>query len=300
MLSLPQSVSFSVNLVNQAPVQIAAIPDASFHIGKPFSLAVTKDQYFRDADGHPIQFQINAVGTPCAFITTVPDTLTFLGAPSLPSHVVSCSYEILFTDQYLLTPAKSNQFTITIANAPPVLAAPVPPIELRFNQTVSGYLPSIHFADPDGDPVSFTQVNIKVSGVFVPLSSLGSPYWLRLDLGTLQYQADTNLIADVAQTTYDLEIHFTDGFVSAAPLPASVQFLIVNHSPELRQPMPTQYVHKGQRFAIKVPLDYFSDPDKDKVIISEVKLYDPGTLVESDLSSNPLVQFDDVESLITG
>ncbi len=172
---------------------------------------------------------------------------TFFG---IPDQTDTGNYEI----EIIAKNSDQNQASLTFSlrvQAPPSVTGPLPNQLANINAPFSHFMNQSAFPDPNGDPVFFSA---KLSDEN-PL-----PSWL--SFAPIGIFSGTPKEAD--KGNYTIEVSAFDGIV---PTRATTTFsLIVEHFPELLNPVSNQAADIDTFYSFKVPQETFADADDSDIL----------------------------------
>lgn len=240
---------------NQPPVLTSAIPDQSFTEGGTVTLALAN--HFSDPDGDDLSYA--APGLPPGLSLSaeggIAGTVAAGAAAGSPYTIdVTASDGVASaTDQFIIHVSAA-------ANQPPeqisALPSPTFSVGTPVNLDLSG-----HFADPDGDALSFAAAGLPPALALSPAGRLtGTP-----PPGAL------------ANSPYSVSLTVSDGTEQIAAT-LVIAITAANRAPELVSPLPSPQYTEGQAVSLDVS-GHFSDPDGDPLTFSATGL--PGGLAIS-------------------
>ena len=159
---------------NRAPQASQAIPDQEVVAGGDKQLDL--QDYFADPDGDPLTFAATSSEASVVTTSVTGNTLTLVAASAGIADVT-----ITAADPGGSTAAQT--FTTTVEPAPnraPRVSVPIPDQRLRLNETETARVDlSLHFTDPDGDPLTFEAtsgdarvVAVAVAGSIVTITAV--------------------------------------------------------------------------------------------------------------------------------
>ena len=130
---------------NRAPVARGAIPAQTVAVGK--TSVVDVSQYFSDPDGDALSYSAETSDAGVATASVAGSVVTLAGVAK-----GNASVTVTATDPDGLSVVQT--FGVTVPNRPPLVADSIAGLELMSGDSATIDL-SAHFADPDGDSLSF-------------------------------------------------------------------------------------------------------------------------------------------------
>ena len=149
---------------NRAPQASQAIPDQEVVAGGDKQLDL--QDYFADPDGDPLTFEATSGDARVVTTSVTGNTLTMVAASPGTADVT-----VTAADPGGLTATQTfNAVTGPPPNRAPRVSAPIPDQRLRLSETETARVDlSLHFTDPDGDPLTFeatsSDVRVATAGV---------------------------------------------------------------------------------------------------------------------------------------
>ncbi len=217
---------------NEGPVVMGSIPNQTVAVGETVSISL--DQYFSDPDGDDLSYEVGASpgGVATASVSGASLTVAAVGQGTATVTVTA-------TDPGGLSAEQS--FTVTVPNRAPEVSDPIPDAEADVGETVDVDL-SGHFADPDGDDLSYTATSSD-EGV-----------------ATTSESGASLTVAAVRRGAATVTVTATDpGGLSAGQ---SFTVTVPNRAPEVSGPIPDAEVHVGETVDVDLS-GHFADPDGD-------------------------------------
>ena len=255
---LAATQTFLVTVPNRAPVAGDPIPDVEVSVGE--AVAVNASEHFADPDGDELAFAV-AVSVDGVVRATVSGGVVSVEAVAQGMATVT----VTATDPEGLSAESS--FAATVPNRAPVAGDPIPDVEVSVGGEVEVDA-SKHFADPDGDELSFA-VSTSDAGV-ARVSVAGS---------SVSVQA-------VALGTAAVTVTATDpGGLSAR---SSFTVTVRNRAPVAGDPIPDVEVSVGGEVEVDAS-KHFADPDGDELSFA-VSTSDAGVARVSVAGSSVSVQ----------
>jgi len=184
--------TFSINVLNNAPIVANPIQNQTGYIGASFSY-IFPSNTFSDVDGHLLSYT-----SELASGAALPGWLTFDGAQrqfsGTPTAVGAVSVKVTADDGYSET--VSDYFDIDVLNRVPIVGAPIPNLEVAVNRAFSYTFPISAFSDPDGQTLTYTA------------AYLGDllPKWLTFDADNRRFAGTATAIG-----SYSIDITANDG-----------------------------------------------------------------------------------------
>ena len=250
--------SFAATVPNRAPVAGDPIPDVEVAVGSAAEVDASK--HFADPDGDELTYSV-ATSDPGVAAVAVSGSVVSVEAVALGMATVT----IMATDPEGLSAESS--FAATVPNRAPVAGDPIPDVEVSVGGEVEVDA-SKHFADPDGDELSFA-VSTSDAGV-AAVSVAGSVV----------------SVAVVALGTATVTVTATDpGGLSAR---SSFTVTVRNRAPVAGDPIPDVEVSVGGEVEVDAS-KHFADPDGDELSFA-VSTSDAGVARVSVAGSSVSVQ----------
>ncbi len=238
--------SFSVTVTNRGPVVTDSIPAQTLYKRETMPLDLTR--HFRDPDGDPLDYVVETTDSMVVTATVAGTTLNVMaGAKGEATLTVTA------TDPGGLSARQSLK--VTVLNRAPTATTPIPTrtIILRRPDTVDV---SLHFADPDGDSLTYTAATSARRVVRVSLRG-------------------TNLILRaVAKGSAEVTVTATDTDSLTAEQTFAV--IVANQAPVAVGKFPELTIARNERLTLPIS-GYFNDPDRDALTYS-------GTTSDSDVA----------------
>ncbi len=163
--------SFTVTVSNRAPEVSDPIPDAEVHVGE--TVDVDLSGHFSDPDGDDLSY---AAASSDEGVATASVSVTSLTVAAVGQGAATVT--VTATDPGGLSAEQS--FTVTVSNRAPEVSDPIPDAEVHVGETVDVDL-SGHFADPDGDDLSYAAsssddgvATVAVTGDTVAVTGVGT------------------------------------------------------------------------------------------------------------------------------
>jgi len=154
------SQTFQVTVPNRAPERTGTIPDSELAVGD--SAVFDLEGYFRDPDGDTLRYTSETSNGAVATASVWGSTLTVRA--SAKGHTMIF---VAVADPGGLTVADS--FNVTVPNQAPVVTATIPAQGLTVGE-VREWTGSEHFADPDGDALTYAAGTTDASIVLAIVS----------------------------------------------------------------------------------------------------------------------------------
>ena len=223
---IPQTFTFGV--VNPAPVVVAIIPNQSVLDNAPFSLPVALK--FRDGGADTDTLSYTATGLP-AGLSINPVTGVISGV--IPSNAsTKGAYAVTVTANDGQGGTVASTFLIAASNDAPSIVTP-----LTNKTTTDGAVVSINagasFADPNGEPLSFTATGLPKGLTIDPVTGIIS--------GTVDHSASVS-------EPYSVTITASDG--KGGLTTQTFTFGVANTLPVVVASIPNQNVHDGAPFSL--------------------------------------------------
>ena len=152
--------SFQVTVPNRAPERTGSIPDQELAVGD--SAVFDLEGYFRDPDGDPLSYASETSNESVATVSVPGSTLTVRASAKGRATIV-----VTVADRGGLT--ASDSFDVTVPNQAPVVTDTIPAQTLTVGEVLE-WTGSDHFADPDGDALTFAAGTTDASIVLAIVS----------------------------------------------------------------------------------------------------------------------------------
>ena len=231
-LSVEQS--FAVTVPNRGPIVSNPIPDAEAHVGD--AVEVELSGHFADPDGDELSYASASSDDEVATATASGASLTVAGVGQGTATVT-----VTATDPGGLSVEQG--FTVTVPNRAPEVSNPIPDAEIHVGETIDVDL-SGHFADPDGDDLSYAATSSD-EGV-----------------ATASASGASLTVAAVGQGSASVTVTATDP--GGLSVEQSFAVTVPNRRPIVSNPISDAEIHVGD--TVKVELsEHFSDPDGDEL-----------------------------------
>lgn len=252
--TVSDTFDLTVNPVNDAPTVATPIADQSGQVGAAFSFLVPATS-FTDVDDDDALLTLSASGPQGAalptWLTFDPLTATFSGTPAEGDEG---TVDVVVTARDVAGLEVSDQFTLTIAEAPPVNNPPVigfdvPDFTINEEEPVDYTIPGNTFIDPDGDTMFLTATQEDGS----PL-----PDWLNFDPVAGRFWGTPD-DADVG--TFTVALTASDRRGGSVTEFSTITVNPVNDAPTLDNPLEDQSPAAGADIAFTIPGTTFSDVD---------------------------------------
>ena len=224
--------SFRVTVPNRAPEAANALPDLELHVGE--ESATDMSAHFVDPDGDTLFFTAESSDSMVAAAHVSGDRVT-VSALAWGTTTVT----VTASDPEDLT--ATGVFQVTVPNRGPRVHTPMPYRRLEVGEEIEMSLLD-HFADPDGDSLTFRAWSSDSSVVSVGVAGNGL---------TLRAMAKGGVEITVMATdpaSLEVEANFT--------------VRVPNRAPRSERTIGDQGVASGGQIILK-PSRYFSDPDGD-------------------------------------
>ena len=224
--------SFAVNVPNRTPTVVDPLPGLKVFTGD--SGAVNLSRHFADPDGDSLAFAAETADATVAAVAVAGGVLTVMGVSQGKASVT-----VRASDPGGLS--AEQRFTVTVPNRAPVPTDSIPALEL-FKGDRDGLDASRHFADPDGDALTYAT---RTSDAAV---------------ATARVSGDSLFVSAVSQGRATLTVTATDpGGLSAAQILAVT---VPNRAPVGVDSIPALELYRGEVGGVEVSA-YFTDPDED-------------------------------------
>ena len=223
---------------NEAPVPKGSIPGQSVAIGETATVS-SLGQYFSDADGDALTFDATS-GTPTVATASVSgQSLTVTG-------VSQGTAEVTVTANDAEGLSATQRFTATVPNRAPTVSSQIPDAEVFVGEILQVDL-SGHFADPDGDELTYAAVS---SDEGVAAASLSGA---ELSVAALRQGNASVTVAATDPGGLRVEQVFA--------------FVVPNRAPAVTSQIPNAELHVGD--TVEVDLSgHFADADGDELSYS--------------------------------
>ena len=227
---------------NRAPQASQAIPDQEVVAGGDKQLDL--QDYFIDPDGDPLTFAATSSEASVVTTSVTGNTLTLVAASPGTANIT-----VTAADPGGLTATQTfNAVTGPPPNRTPLVSAPIPDQTLRLNETETARVDlSLHFTDPDGDPLTFEATSSDARVV------------------TVSVVESVATIAAVSAGTADVTVTAADpgGSSAAQTFTASVE-PPPNRAPLVSAPILGRTLKLNESEKATVDLSaHFTDPDGD-------------------------------------
>ena len=218
--------------VNRAPEPAGSIPDRTLQVGETAALDLSP--HFADPDGDALSYAAESSAEAVVSVSVAGATLTIAGVAKGTATVT-----VTAADPEGLS--ATHTFEATVPNRAPEPTGSMPDRTLQVGETASLDL-SPHFADPDGDALSYAAESSAEAVVQVSLSG-----------ATLTIAAVAKGTATVTVTAADpAGLSATHTFVATVP----------NRAPEPAGSMPDRTLQAGETASLDLS-PHFADPDGD-------------------------------------
>ena len=229
---LAAAQTFEVTVPNRGPLPADSIPGVRFHKGDTatFNLA----GYFTDPDGDTLTFEAESADAEIAAVTVLGGVLTLRA-------IRQGATEITVTARDPGELATAQTFTATVPNRAPTVADSIPAVEMFTGDSLAIDLPA-HFADPDGDTLTFEAESADEGVAAASLSE-----------GTITLRATVQGTTEITVTARD------PGELAAAQ---TFELTVPNRAPTVADSIPAVELSAGDSLAVDLPA-HFTDPDGD-------------------------------------
>ena len=224
--------SFRVTVPNRAPEAANALPDLELHVGE--ESATDMSAHFVDPDGDTLFFTAESSDSMVAAAHVSGDRVT-VSALAWGTATVT----VTASDPEDLT--ATGVFQVTVPNRGPRVHTPMPYRRLEVGEEIEMSLLD-HFADPDGDSLTFRAWPSDSSVVSVGVMGNG------LTLLAMAKGGAEITVAATDPASLEVEANFT--------------VRVPNQAPRTERSIGDQGVASGGQIILK-PSRYFSDPDGD-------------------------------------
>ena len=183
---------------NERPVETLPLPDITVEVGD--SATVDLARHFTDPDSYVLWFE--AVATGPVTVAVLEDILTVTATAKGEATVTVTAMD---DDEASV----SGVFRVTVPNRPPVRSEPWPDIVFGAGDSATVDL-SAHYADPDGDPLTFTAggPGVTLTGSRVVLHATSARVYL-VDVTASDGEATVqDIFAYEAESRYAIELVF--------------------------------------------------------------------------------------------
>ncbi|MCE2398561.1 MAG: Ig-like domain-containing protein [Gemmatimonadetes bacterium] len=217
---------FTATVPNRAPTVSSQIPDAEVFVGE--ILQVDLSEHFADMDGDELLY---------AATSSDDEVATALVSDSTGQGVATVT--VTATDPGGLSVEQS--FAVTVPNRGPIVSNPIPDAEAHVGDAVEVEL-SGHFADPDGDELSYTATSSDD------------------EVATATASGASLTVAGVGQGTATVTVTATDP--GGLSVEQGFTVTVPNRAPEVSDPIPDAELHVGETIDVDLS-GHFADPDGD-------------------------------------
>ena len=224
---------FRVTVPNRAPVAAGIIPAATVAAGQELQVEVA--DYFSDPDGDTLTYSA-ASDNP-----EVATALVVVGGRVVVTGVAGGTATVTVTATDAGGLAAGQTFLVTVPNQRPVVTGAIPAHTVVAGQAVAVEL-SRHFADPDGDALTYAAASSSVAVV------------------TAAVAGDTVVVTGVAGGMATVTVTAADPEGLAAQ--QRFQVTVPNQGPTATEPIPAQTATAGQPALVELTR-HFRDPDGD-------------------------------------
>ncbi|MDE2981350.1 MAG: hypothetical protein OXU74_09155 [Gemmatimonadota bacterium] len=236
--------SFVVTVPNRAPTVAEEIPAQTVYKGETAPLDL--GPHFSDPDGDALAYTAETTDSNVARATVTGSTLT-IEANARGEATIT----VTATDSGGLS--ATQNFTVTVPNRAPTVTTPIPEQSIQSGQPATIDL-STHFADPDGDVLSYTA---RASSS---------------DVVDVTVQGTTVILRARAKGTARVSVTATDpGGLTAEQ---SFTVSVANRAPTAVGRLPDLTIVRDENRTLRIS-GYFSDPDGD-VLTYAGATADPG------------------------
>ncbi len=218
---------------NEGPAVVGSIPNQTVPVGE--TVKISPDQYFADPDGDDLSYAATSSDEGVATASASGASLSVAGVSQGTATV-----KVTATDPGGLSAEQS--FTVTVPNRAPEVSDPIPDVEVHVGETVT--LPDLseHFADPDGDDLSYAATS----------SDEGA--------ATASASGTSLIVAGVSQGTATVTVTATDP--GGLSVEESFAVTVPNRAPEVSDSILDAEVHVGETVDVDLS-GHFADPDGD-------------------------------------
>ena len=224
--------SFRVTVPNRAPQAADALPDLELHVGE--ESATDMSAHFVDPDGDTLLFTAASSDSTVAAAHVSGDRVT-VSALAWGTATVT----VTASDPEELT--ATGVFRVAVPNRGPRVHTPMPFRRLEVGEEIEMSLLD-HFADPDGDSLTFRASSSDSSVVSVGVVGSG-----------LTLRAMAKGLAGITVTAMD---------PASLEVEASFTVRVPNRTPRTKRTIGDRGIASGGQINLK-PSSYFSDPDGD-------------------------------------
>ncbi len=217
---------------NRPPETTGIIPDLEWAVGEQTTVDVAG--YFADSDGDPLTFAAESSDISVATAGVSGSMVTVTGVA-----VGSATVTVTATDPDGLRATQS--FGVTVPNRHPETTDIFPDLELAVGERTTVDMAG-HFADPDGDPLTFA-------------AAASAPA-----LATAQLSESTLTLEAVAAGTVTVTVTAADP--AGLEVSQSFDVTVPNRAPETTDTIPPVEIAVGDEATVDAS-EYFSDPDED-------------------------------------
>ena len=230
----PARQTFTATVPNRAPAVSSQIPDAELHIGD--AVEVDLAGHFADEDGDELSYTATSSDDDVATASASGATMTVAGVGQ-----GSASVTVTATDPGGLSVQQS--FAVAVPNRAPSVSSEIPDTELHVGDTVEVDL-SGHFADADGDELSYTATSSDD------------------EVATASVSGASLTVAGVGQGSASVTVTATDP--GGLSVEQSFAVAVPNRAPSVSSEIPDAELHVGDTVGVELS-EHFSDPDGDEL-----------------------------------
>ncbi len=250
------TVSITVNALNDLPVVANAIADQNAVEDSPFSFQIPANA-FADSDGDTLTYsaQLYGGGALPAWLNFNSATRAFSGTPA-NADVGIISIAVTADDGNGGTITDTFDIVVTNTNDAPTVANPIADQNAVEDSPFSFQIPSNAFADADGDTLTYS----------AQLSGGGAlPAWLNFNSATRTFSG-TPANADVG--IISIAVTADDGNGGTITDTFDIVVTNTNDSPTVANPIADQNAVEDSPFSFQIPSNAFADIDGDTLTYS--------------------------------
>lgn len=222
---------------NRGPGAVGTIPERTLSVGETATVVVSS--YFSDPDGDALSY--TAVSSNPGFVT-----VSVAGSSVTVASVAQGVATVTVTARDPHGLLAQQRFQVTVPSRPPEVLSAIPSQTLHVGQTATVDA-SVHFRDPDGDPVTYSAAS-------------GNP-----EVATVAVSAATITIRATASGVATVTVRASDPGGGSAR--QAVQVTVLNRTPVAVGTISGRTLSIGEAATVDVS-SHFSDPDGDALSYS--------------------------------